>query len=96
MKNIVTIFFKEFKAYFSSPVAYILISSFLVVTNWLYFRTFFLMDLSSLRSFFSILPWVFLFLAPAITMKAWAEEKKIGTIEILMTLPVIDYENVIG
>lgn len=96
MKNIANIFWKEFRAYFSSPIAYIFIISFLGVTNWLFFRTFFLANQSSLRPFFSLLPWVFLFLAPAITMRSWAEEKKLGTIEILMTLPIKEYEVVIA
>jgi ABC-2 type transport system permease protein len=96
MKNIANIFWKEFKAYFNSPVAYIFIISFLGVTNWLFFRTFFLMNQASLRPFFSFLPWIFLFLVPAITMRSWAEEKKLGTIEILMTLPIKDYDVVIG
>jgi len=96
MRNIIHIFWKEFRSFFSSPVAYIFIISFLLVTTWLFFRTFFLMNQSSLRAFFSFLPWVFLFLAPAITMRSWAEEKKLGTIEMLMTLPVRDYEIVLG
>ena len=96
MKNIANIFWKEFRSYFSSPIAYIFIISFLGVTNWLFFRTFFLVNQSSLRPFFSLLPWIFLFLAPAITMRSWAEEKKLGTIEILMTLPIKEYEVVIA
>lgn len=96
MRNMANMFWKEFKAYFSSPVAYIFIISFLVVTNWLFFRTFFLTNQASLRAYFSFLPWVFLFLAPAITMRSWAEEKKLGTAEILMTLPIKDYEIVLG
>jgi len=96
MKTILTIFGKEFRGYFNSPVAYIFIISFLVFTNWLFFKGFFLMNQSSLRSFFSILPWVFMFLAPAVTMRSWAEEKKLGTVELLMTLPVRDYEVVLG
>ena len=96
MKNTGAIFWKEFKSYFSSPVAYIFIICFLVVTNWLFFRTFFLTNQATLRPFFGLLPWLFLFLAPAITMRCWAEEKKLGTIEILMTLPVRSYEIVLG
>jgi ABC-2 type transport system permease protein len=96
MKTILTIFWKEFRGYFNSPVAYIFIISFLIFTNWLFFKGFFLMNQSSLRSFFSILPWVFMFLAPAVTMRSWAEEKKLGTVELLMTLPVRDYEVVLG
>ena len=49
-----------------------------------------------MRRFFGLMPWIFLFFIPAVTMKLWAEEKKIGTIEILMTLPIRDYEVVIG
>jgi ABC-2 type transport system permease protein len=49
-----------------------------------------------MRKFFNVLPWIFLFLIPAITMRLWAEEKKLGTIEGLMTLPVKDYEVVLG
>ena len=49
-----------------------------------------------MRGFFGLMPWIFLFFIPAVTMKLWAEEKKIGTIEILMTLPIRDYEVVVG
>ncbi len=96
MKNTGTIFRKEFRSYFSSPVAYIVIITFLGVTNWLFFRTFFIMNQATMRPFFSVLPWVFLFLAPAVTMRCWAEEKKLGTMEILMTLPVRDWEITLG
>jgi ABC-2 type transport system permease protein len=54
------------------------------------------MNQASMRAFFSLLPWIFMFLAPAITMRSWAEEKKLGTMELLMTLPVSDYELVVG
>ena len=90
------IFRRELKSYFNSPVAYIVILAFLGVTHWLFFRTFFLADQSTLRPFFSLLPWIFLFLGPAITMRAWAEEKKLGTIEVLMTFPVREREAVLG
>ena len=96
MKNCSTIFWKEFRAYFNSPVAYIFIISFLMVITWLFMRGFFLMNQASMRAFFDFLPWVFLFLAPAITMRSWAEEKKLGTIELMMTLPVRDWEVVVG
>ena len=49
-----------------------------------------------MRGFFGLMPWIFLFFIPAVTMKLWAEEKKLGTVEILMTLPIQDYEVVIG
>ncbi len=96
MRNILTIFQKEFKSYFNSPIAYIFIITFILFSSWLFFRTFFLVDQAHLRPLFSIFPWLFLILAPSITMRAWAEEKKMGTIEVLMTLPLKDYEVVLG
>ncbi len=96
MKNTLAIFQKELKSYFNSPIAYVFITAFLISSNWLLFRGFFLMNQASLRSLFSLLPWIFLILGPAITMRAWAEEKKLGTMELLMTLPIKDYEAVLG
>lgn len=96
MRNIFTICQKEFKSYFNSPIAYIFIITFILFSSWLFFRTFFLIGQAHLRPLFSIFPWLFLILAPSITMRAWAEEKKMGTIEVLMTLPLKDYEVVLG
>jgi len=96
MRNMFTIFQKEFKSYFNSPIAYIFIITFLLFSSWLFFRTFFLIGQAHMRPLFGILPWLFLILAPAITMRAWAEEKKMGTMEVLMTLPLKDYEIVLG
>ncbi|MBD3184054.1 ABC transporter permease subunit [Candidatus Poribacteria bacterium] len=96
MRNFYAIFKKEFKSYFNLPIAYIYITVFLVLSSWLYLRTFFIIGQASMRSFFSIMPWMFLFFVPAITMRLWAEEKKLGTMEMLMTLPVKDHEVVLG
>jgi ABC-2 type transport system permease protein len=96
MQNIIAIFKREFKGYFNSTIAYIFITVFLVLTGWLFFRTFFIMNEAEMRGFFGVLPWIFLFFVPAITMRLWAEEKKLGTIEILMTLPVKDHEVIFG
>ncbi len=96
MRNTLAIFQKEFKSYFNSPIAYIFIITFILFSSWLFFRTFFLIGQAHLRPLFGILPWLFLILAPAITMRAWAEEKKLGTMEILMTLPIKDHEVVLG
>ena len=96
MRNMLTIFQKEFKSYFNSPIAYIFIITFLLFSSWLFFRTFFLIGQAHMRPLFGILPWLFLILAPAITMRSWAEEKKMGTMEVLMTLPLKDYEIVLG
>lgn len=96
MRNILTIFKKELASYFNSPVAYIFIAVFLVVANWLFFQNFYLIGQANMRSYFILLPWIFLFLSPAITMRIWAEEKKSGTIELLLTLPVKDWEVVLA
>lgn len=96
MKNIIAITKKELSSYFNSPIAYIFISIFLITTNWIFFQNFFLLNQASMRNYFNILPWVFIFLAPAVTMRLFAEEKKSGTIEALLTLPVSDWEVVIA
>ena len=96
MTNITAIFKKEFRSYFNSPIAYIFITFFLGISAWLFFRSFFFANQAEMRGFFGLMPWIFLFFIPAVTMKLWAEEKKLGTVEILMTLPIQDYEVVIG
>jgi ABC-2 type transport system permease protein len=96
MENIITIFKKEFKAYFLSPIAYVFITVYLVATNFLFFQGFFIMNQASMRNYFGLLPWVFLFFVPAITMRSWAEEKKGKTIELLLTWPLSDLEVVTG
>ena len=96
MQNINAIFKKEFRSYFNSPIAYIFITFFLGISSWLFFRTFFISGQAEMRGFFGLMPWIFLFFIPSVTMKLWAEEKKIGTAEILMTLPLKDYEVIVG
>jgi len=96
MHNILVITRKEFHSYFASPIAYIFITLFLAVSGWLFMSGFFLLGQASLRPFFSFLPWMFLVFVPAVTMRLWAEEKKLGTIELLMTFPVRDSEVVLG
>ncbi len=88
MKQIQTIALKEFKDYFISPIAYIVISLFLIVTGWFFFSTFFIYSRADLRDFFSLLPITFSFIIPAITMRLFAEEKNVGSYEILLTMPV--------
>lgn len=96
MKNARPIFKRELMGYFNSPIAYIFITVFLGLSSWLFFKGFFVVGEASVRMFFGLLPWVFLFFIPAITMRLWAEEKKSGTMELLMTLPVTDAEAVLG
>lgn len=88
MKQIRTIAIKEFKDYFISPIAYIVIALFLVVTGWFFFSTFFIFGRADLRDFFSLLPITFSFFIPAVTMRLFAEEKNVGSYETLLTLPV--------
>ncbi|MFO7751996.1 MAG: ABC transporter [Desulfobacteraceae bacterium] len=88
MSRIKTIAVKELKDYFSSPVAYIVIPLFLVVTGWFFFSTFFIYDRASMRDFFLLLPMVFAFIIPAVTMRLFAEEMNIGSYETLLTMPV--------
>lgn len=96
LRNIYILFKKELMSYFNSPIAYIFIGVFLVVGNWLFFKNFFLIGQVSMRGYFDLLPWIFLFMSPAITMRLWAEEKKSGTIEFLLTLPVTDWQVVLA
>jgi ABC-2 type transport system permease protein len=87
---------KEFRSYFQSPIAYIFITVFLVLTHWLFFRGFFVVNQATMREFFGLIPIVFLLFVPAVTMRLWAEERKLGTLELLLTFPVKDWEVVIG
>jgi len=96
MSNVLAVFRKEFRTYFSSAIAYVFITIFLVLTLWLFFRSFFLINQASVRDFFGLVPLVFLLFIPAVTMRLWAEERKMGTLELLMTLPVTDVQVVLG
>jgi ABC-2 type transport system permease protein len=96
MKNTLPIFKRELASYFNSPIAYIYLTVYLGLSGWLFLKGFFVIGEASMRSFFDLMPWIFLFFIPAITMRLWAEEKKVGTMELLMTLPVTDAEAVLG
>lgn len=95
-KAVYGLFKKELMAYFNSPIAYIFLGVFLVVANWLFFKNFFIVGQANMREYFALLPWIFLFLSPAITMRLWSEEKRSGTIEFLLTLPVTDWQVVLA
>jgi len=96
MKQIYHIFKKELYAYFLSPIAYIVIAIFLIVTGWFFFSTFFLFNQASLRNFFALMPIMFSFVVPAVTMRLFAEELNIGSHELLLTMPVTIRQVVIG
>lgn len=87
---------REFLAYFTSPVAYIVIGLFLVFSSFLFFSEFFLRNMAELREFFVRLPILFSFFIPALTMRLFAEERKDGSLETLMTLPVTAIDVVTG
>ena len=98
MRNIVTIAERELAAYFATPVATVFIVIFLVLQGTLTFNlgNFFDRDQADLNPFFTFIPWVFLLLIPAITMRLWAEERRLGTIELLLTLPITQWQAVLG
>lgn len=86
------LFWKEFTSYFKSPLGHVFLVIFLFGIGYLSFEpgrgSFFYMREASLTSFFKYIPWMFLFLIPAVSMRLWAEEKKSGTIELLFTMPM--------
>jgi ABC-2 type transport system permease protein len=98
MRNILIIAGRELAAYFATPVATVFIVIFLVLQGTLTFNlgNFFDRGQADLNPFFNFLPWVFLLLVPAITMRLWAEERRLGTIEMLLTLPITQTQAVIG
>jgi len=97
-KNVLAIFKKELRSYFASPIGYVFIIFYLLVSNGFFFfvQDFFKAGQASMRGYFATLPWIFLFFVPAITMRLWAEEKKVGTLEILLTMPLREIEVVLG
>jgi ABC-2 type transport system permease protein len=96
MRQATHIFKKEFTTYFVSPIAYIVISIFLLVTGWFFFTTFFLYNQANLRNFFALLPITFSFVVPAVTMRLFSEELNVGSYEILLTMPVTFLDVVLG
>ena len=97
--NIVTALFRrELQSYFATPVAYVFIVIFLVLmgTFTFYIGGFYEQGQADLRAFFNFHPWLYLFLVPAISMRLWAEERKSGSIELLMTLPITPWQAVLG
>jgi ABC-2 type transport system permease protein len=87
---------REIRTYFNSPVAYIVVTVFTIVFGFVFFNNLFVEKQADLRSFFSLAPLMFCFFAPAVTMRLLAEEKGSGTIELLITMPVRDWEVVVG
>jgi ABC-2 type transport system permease protein len=92
------IFRRELRSYFATPLAYVFIVIFLLLAGALtfYLGAFFERGQADLQPFFSFHPWLYLFLIPAVAMRLWSEERKSGTIELLLTLPVTMWQAVIG
>ena len=98
MNRTLTLFLREFRGYFATPVAYVFIVIFLVLTGLFtfYVGNFYERGQADLEAFFRFHPWLYMLLIPAISMRLWSEERKSGTIELLMTLPVSLAEAVLG
>lgn len=98
MNGTLVVFRREFAAYFSTPLAYVFLAFFLVLTGlyqWA-FMGFYQADQASLQALFSGLPWLFLALIPALGMRLWSEERRSGTMELLLTLPISVPQAVLG
>ncbi|HSX90507.1 MAG TPA: ABC transporter permease subunit [Pseudomonas sp.] len=98
MSQLSVIFKRELASYFATPLAYVFIVIFLVLSGvfTFYLGGFFESGQANLAPFFNFHPWLYLFLVPAIAMRLWAEERKSGTIELLMTLPITRFDAVTG
>ena len=96
MYNILQIYLKEFRSYFNGPMAYIFLVIFSLVNGYFFSNTFFIFGQSDMRALFQIVPLVYLFFIPAITMGIISKEKNTGTMEVICTLPIKDFEFVVG
>lgn len=98
MNNIKAIAKRELSGYFASPVAYVFIVIFLLLAGFFTFMVgqFFRRGEASLDAFFVWHPWLYLFLVPAVGMRLWSEERRMGTIELLLTMPVTSWQAIVG
>lgn len=98
MRTTLAVFKRELLGYFVTPLAYVFIVIFLALAGVMTFELggFYERAQADLRPFFNFHPWLYLFLIPAITMRLWAEERRVGTIELLMTLPIPQWSAVVG
>ncbi len=98
MLGVNTVLKREFASYFATPIAYVFIFIFLVLSGvfTFYLGNFYERQQADLTPFFSFHPWLYLFLVPAVSMRLWSEERKSGTIELLMTLPLTKHEAIVG
>lgn len=98
MKPILTIAKRELSGYFASPVAFVFIVIFLLLSGFFTFMVagFFERGQATLETFFTWHPWLYLFLVPAVGMRMWSEERRLGTIELLLTMPVTPWQAIVG
>ena len=98
MSAIWTIIKRELASYFTSPVAYVFLVIFLLLTGFFTFTVgnFFERGEASLVSFFTWHPWLYLFLVPAVGMRLWSEERRLGTMELLLTMPLTSWQAIVG
>jgi len=98
MRQLPVIFKRELGSYFATPLAFVFIEIFLVLSGvfTFYLGSFYERNQADLAPFFDVHPWLYLFLLPALAMRLWSEERKSGSIELLMTLPVSCFEAVVG
>src|SRR5687767_15892691 len=98
MRNILTIAKRELRGYFSSPVAFVFIVIFLLLSGFFTFMVaqFFRAGQANLVSFFTWHPWLYLFLVPAVGMRLWSEERRLGTMELLLTMPITTWQAIVG
>lgn len=96
--NIVTMMKRELGGYFTSPIAYVFLVIFLLLTGFFTFTvgSFFERGEASLVSFFTWHPWLYLFLVPAVGMRLWSEERRLGTMELLLTMPVTPWQAIVA
>jgi ABC-2 type transport system permease protein len=98
LKPIWTILKRELSGYFASPIAFVFIVIFLLLSGFFTFMVagFFDRGQASLEPFFAWHPWLYLFLVPAVGMRMWSEERRLGTIELLLTMPVAPWQAIVG
>lgn len=98
MREMLAVFKRELRGYFATPLAYVFIIIFLFCTGAFafYLGGYFEQGQANLKAFFDFHPWLYLFLVPAVAMRLWAEERRVGTIELLLSLPVPLWSAVLG
>ena len=98
IRNVKAIFKRELFGYFESPVAYVFIIIFLLLQGFFTFNVghFFESNTANLKAYFDWHPWVYMFLIPAVAMRLWAEDRRLGTVELILTLPVTVMEAILG